>query len=154
MGEFPSGQRGQTVNLLSLTSLVRIQLPPPKQKGHRMVSFLFWQREASSGSLLVFDKDLVRSFSISRCQRRGSPKMLDIFGGSRIASIRLEKKPRIARIHMLPLSIPFRHRMVSFLFWRREASSDSAPKLCFGEAGDRAIASSAVRLRIPILILI
>ena len=29
MGEFPSGQRGQTVNLLSLTSLVRIQLPPP-----------------------------------------------------------------------------------------------------------------------------
>ena len=29
MGEFPSGQRGQTVNLLSMTSLVRIQLPPP-----------------------------------------------------------------------------------------------------------------------------
>ena len=29
LGEFPSGQRGQTVNLLSLTSLVRIQLPPP-----------------------------------------------------------------------------------------------------------------------------
>ncbi len=32
MGEFPSGQRGQTVNLLSLTSLVRIQLPPPNKK--------------------------------------------------------------------------------------------------------------------------
>ena len=31
MGEFPSGQRGQTVNLLSLTSLVRIQLPPPNK---------------------------------------------------------------------------------------------------------------------------
>ena len=31
MGEFPSGQRGQTVNLLSLTSLVRIQLPPPEK---------------------------------------------------------------------------------------------------------------------------
>ncbi len=30
MGDFPSGQRGQTVNLLSLTSLVRIQHPPPK----------------------------------------------------------------------------------------------------------------------------
>ena len=30
MGEFPSGQRGQTVNLLSLTSVVRIHLPPPK----------------------------------------------------------------------------------------------------------------------------
>ena len=72
-----------------------------------MVSFLFWQREASSDSLLVLDKDLVRSFLISRCQRRGSPKMLDIFGGSRIASIRLEKKPRVARILKLPLSIPF-----------------------------------------------
>ena len=29
MGEFPSGQRGQAVNLLSLTSVVRIHLPPP-----------------------------------------------------------------------------------------------------------------------------
>ena len=32
MGEFPSGQRGQTVNLLSLTSVVRIHLPPPSIK--------------------------------------------------------------------------------------------------------------------------
>ena len=31
MGEFPSGQRGQTVNLLSMTSVVRIHLPPPKR---------------------------------------------------------------------------------------------------------------------------
>ena len=30
MGEFPSGQRGQTVNLLSVTSMVRIHLPPIK----------------------------------------------------------------------------------------------------------------------------
>ena len=29
MGEFPSGQRGQTVNLLSTTSVVRIHSPPP-----------------------------------------------------------------------------------------------------------------------------
>ncbi len=29
-GDFPSGQRGQTVNLLSLTSVVRIHHPPPK----------------------------------------------------------------------------------------------------------------------------
>ena len=28
---FPSGQRGQTVNLLATPSLVRIQLPPPKK---------------------------------------------------------------------------------------------------------------------------
>ena len=35
MGEFPSGQRGQTVNLLSMTSLVRIQLPPPRKNAVR-----------------------------------------------------------------------------------------------------------------------
>ena len=29
MGEFPSGQRGQTVNLLRIASVVRIHLPPP-----------------------------------------------------------------------------------------------------------------------------
>ena len=30
MGEFPSGQRGQTVNLLAMPSVVRIHLPPPR----------------------------------------------------------------------------------------------------------------------------
>ena len=29
MGEFPIGQRGQTVNLLLIASVVRIHLPPP-----------------------------------------------------------------------------------------------------------------------------
>ena len=32
MGEFPSGQRGQTVNLLLIASVVRIHLPPPTKK--------------------------------------------------------------------------------------------------------------------------
>ena len=38
MGDFPSGQRGQTVNLLSLTSVVRIHHPPPKNpmRKHRI----------------------------------------------------------------------------------------------------------------------
>ena len=31
MGEFPSGQRGQTVNLLLIASVVRIHLPPPAE---------------------------------------------------------------------------------------------------------------------------
>ncbi len=34
MGDFPSGQRGQTVNLLSLTSVVRIHHPPPEKSTH------------------------------------------------------------------------------------------------------------------------
>ena len=29
MGEFPSGQRGQTVNLLAMPTVVRIHPPPP-----------------------------------------------------------------------------------------------------------------------------
>ena len=43
MGEFPSGQRGQTVNLLSTTSVVRIHSPPPKAEKPRdcAVSLLF-----------------------------------------------------------------------------------------------------------------
>ena len=36
MEEFPSGQRGQTVNLLRLASVVRIHPPPPKNR-------LLWQ---------------------------------------------------------------------------------------------------------------
>ena len=46
--EFPSGQRGQTVNLLSVTSMVRIH-PPPPQKRRQSASFLHggggcWER--------------------------------------------------------------------------------------------------------------
>jgi hypothetical protein len=40
MGEFQSGQMGQTVNLLSLTSVVRIHPPPPKQKARFGVFFV------------------------------------------------------------------------------------------------------------------
>ena len=42
-GEFPSGQRGQTVNLLSLTSLVRIQLPPPNKNTDLWVGIFIWR---------------------------------------------------------------------------------------------------------------
>ena len=40
MGEFPSGQRGQTVNLLRLASVVRIySLPPEKDLVERQGLF-------------------------------------------------------------------------------------------------------------------
>ena len=38
LGDFPSGQRGQTVNLLSLTSVVRIHHPPPEKRPSRLGS--------------------------------------------------------------------------------------------------------------------
>ena len=41
MGEFPSGQRGQTVNLLAVLSVVRIHLPPPEKRDtFRCLAFL------------------------------------------------------------------------------------------------------------------
>ena len=40
MGEFPSGQRGQTVNLLLIASVVRIHLPPPI-KTHQLCWWVF-----------------------------------------------------------------------------------------------------------------
>ena len=42
MEEFQSGQMGQTVNLLSLTSVVRIHLPPPNNESTRCVGSLFF----------------------------------------------------------------------------------------------------------------
>ena len=40
MGDFPSGQRGQTVNLLAMPSVVRIHHLPPSKRDTFRVSFL------------------------------------------------------------------------------------------------------------------
>ena len=52
MGDFPSGQRGQTVNLLSLTSVVRIHHPPP-----------------TKNALLSYDKGAFFELSVPRAER-------------------------------------------------------------------------------------
>ena len=44
MGEFPSGQRGQTVNLLLIASVVRIHLPPPTKSIIRLGGAFCWFR--------------------------------------------------------------------------------------------------------------
>ncbi len=41
LGGFPSGQWGQTVNLLAMPSVVRIHLPPPKNRLRRQPVFSF-----------------------------------------------------------------------------------------------------------------
>ena len=48
MEEFPSGQRGQTVNLLSLTSVVRIHPPPPRRCGWYIVRSVFFIKKHRS----------------------------------------------------------------------------------------------------------
>ena len=47
MGEFPSGPRGQTVNLLRFASMVRIR-PPPPEKDHSFRIGLFLRLDADS----------------------------------------------------------------------------------------------------------
>ena len=44
MGEFPSGQRGQTVNLLLIASVVRIHLPPPSIRNPNFFPIGGWVR--------------------------------------------------------------------------------------------------------------
>ena len=41
MGDFPSGQRGQTVNLLAMPSVVRIHHPPPENDKFRQKLVVF-----------------------------------------------------------------------------------------------------------------
>ena len=70
MGEFPSGQRGQTVNLLAMPSMVRIHLPPPARSTI--------QTDGASCCVWVFVKmDLkgrrVRKHAIGTFSRRPGP---------------------------------------------------------------------------------
>ena len=53
LGEFPSGQRGQTVNLLATPSVVRIHLPPPNRRCfcNGDLFFIWWVR--TTGAMRV-----------------------------------------------------------------------------------------------------
>ena len=80
MGDFPSGQRGQTVNLLSTTSLVRIQHPPPQTTQCESIGFFVCGGGWVFG--LDFDashRNLVRSFRLWRSLFTSAdlPKCLD-----------------------------------------------------------------------------
>ena len=64
MGEFPSGQRGQTVNLLSVTSVVRIHLLPPS-----VVVYLDATPKSLEKSRLFAFLPLFFKLQFHRCQR-------------------------------------------------------------------------------------
>ena len=53
MGGFPSGQRGQTVNLLSTTSVVRIHHLPPELRASQDALFS-WQKTLHPGEFIIF----------------------------------------------------------------------------------------------------
>ena len=82
MGEFPSGQRGQTVNLLRFASMVRIRPPPPQKIQHLPVlDFLSCWRQIrksksqhASGMLLPPVQKLVATLRCThRVQRQSNP---------------------------------------------------------------------------------
>ena len=69
MGEFPSGQRGQTVNLLAVLSVVRIHLPPPR-------------------SAVVHDTMGYRTF-LFFCRRSPYIKRFSEYGGAKVLNARI-----------------------------------------------------------------
>ena len=62
MGVFPSGQRGQTVNLLSLTSVVRIHPLPPDYVPDFTVRHIFLSIHAGLRAFFRFKKGLVSHY--------------------------------------------------------------------------------------------
>ena len=66
MGEFPSGQRGQTVNLLRFASMVRIRPPPPKVQFERTGLFAFRKRIVGR-----IRKAALGKCPVDTCNRRG-----------------------------------------------------------------------------------
>ena len=65
MGGFPSGQREQTVNLSSMTSVVRIHHLPPKEPILIRVSVLFWCQ------VEWIRKPALRNVPVARFNHRG-----------------------------------------------------------------------------------
>ena len=59
---FPSGQRGQTVNLLRLASMVRIHLPPPDYVPDFTVRHIFLSIHAGLRAFFRFKKGLVSHY--------------------------------------------------------------------------------------------
>ena len=62
MEEFPSGQRGQTVNLLRFASMVRIHPPPPSGVDTLDVYPIFVSIHAGLRAFFRFKKGLVSHY--------------------------------------------------------------------------------------------
>ena len=71
MEEFPSGQRGQTVNLLRFASVVRIHPPPPRRsKRHIVCSDFFIKSQNALILLLLLSKSQPLRWVVICCRRQ------------------------------------------------------------------------------------
>ena len=75
MGVFPSGQRGQTVNLLTMSTVVRIHPLPPKSDLRKQVAFFISSglfdlyNAGNSAKIQAFD-NVYGGHYYARCSRR------------------------------------------------------------------------------------
>ena len=70
-GEFPSGQRGQTVNLLAMPSVVRIHLLPPEKSSFERTSFFQLNPPSAEEIHLRWMKSLCDEIRLRRVRRGG-----------------------------------------------------------------------------------
>ena len=85
MGEFPSGQRGQTVNLLLSASVVRIHPLPPNKIPPKRVVFLFGlMRSIGVGPPKVVRRSRTKCATAFWDGEVGSTKILKLTARSRL----------------------------------------------------------------------
>ena len=82
MGDFPSGQRGQTVNLLATPSVVRIHHPPPKA-------------HCESDALLFYS--MLDIFQPPYCRRPRATALAGLLQAVHFNTIHIRKENRISR---------------------------------------------------------
>ena len=99
MEEFPSGQRGQTVNLLLLASVVRIHPPPPEKRTLRLQSPFFcedvYKRQEEITDITVLKKGMTNRSFLFTCKGKKYICLLYTSGHDRRAIIRNIKGARL-----------------------------------------------------------
>ena len=90
--EFPSGQRGQTVNLLARLSMVRIHLPPPFLTSERQQSLPFFTIYAFNSRNLSY----IKSNQSVGSKLWGSEKWIQIFTASNLKQVQVTKPANAA----------------------------------------------------------
>ena len=102
MGVFPSGQRGQTVNLLALPSVVRIHPLPPKQRTTQTGGSLFWlvlvwMRTTGPVEAAAAPRQAMRTARVSSTLEMPKPFATAGRAGWRRVSTRSHQKKTIAK---------------------------------------------------------
>ena len=117
MEEFPSGQRGQTVNLLRFASVVRIHPPPPARR----------KRHIACDELFHFITKLIaRSFCCSSLPNRTRCRWAPVWG-RRCAAVHTFKRAEIISVGTAFLPGKVRFATTSFYAYGKKDVIRSLP---------------------------